>query len=201
MKDLTKRQREILDFLKTFVRDHKYPPTIREIASAFGISPKGAYDHVKALEKKRVIRCDLNRSRAIEITDGESDDEGVLDIPILGNVAAGVPIFSEENYEGSIKIPQGGLPSGQHFAVRIKGDSMRDAGILDGDLAIIQHRQVANNGQIVVAMINDEGVTLKRFYKEKNRIKLEAENPAYPPIYTQNARILGKLSTIIRRYE
>jgi repressor LexA len=201
MRDLTKRQREILDFLKAFVRDHKYPPTIREIAAAFGISPKGAYDHVKALEKKGVIRCDLNRSRAIEITDGEDDNEGVVEVPILGNVAAGVPIFSDENYEGSVKLPQGSLRTGKHFALRIKGDSMRDAGILDGDLAVIRHNQVADNGDIVVAMINDEGVTLKRFFKEKNRVKLEAENAAYPPIYTQNARILGKLAHIIRRYE
>jgi repressor LexA len=199
MKELTKRQNEILLFLKGFLKKHSYPPTIREIASAFSISPKGAYDHIKALEKKEVIRCDLNRSRAIEILDSDPSEE-VIHIPVLGNVAAGVPIFAEENFNGTVQLPSPLLPKGDIFALFVQGDSMENAGILNGDLAVIKHQQHALNGDIVVAMIGEDGVTLKRFYKEKNRIKLQAENEAYPPIYTQDVRIIGKLHTIIRTY-
>ena len=201
MKELTKRQKEVLAFLRTFIEDHTYPPTIRETAAHFGISVKGAHDHVKALEKKGMIRCDLNRSRAIEVLSHREDRDTFLKIPILGNVAAGQPLFAEENLDGYLSIPSNMLTKGTYFALNVHGDSMRDAGIFDGDTAIISHRDNADNGDIVVAMINDEAVTLKRFFREKNRIKLKAENPVYPPIYTQNLRILGRLSCIIRNYE
>ena len=201
MKNLTKRQQEILDFIKSFISSHKYPPTIREIASNFAISVKGAYDHVKALEKKQQIHCDIGRSRAIEIVTGEEEAAGFIEVPILGHVAAGIPLFAEENWEGVLKIAAENLTKAKHFALRVQGDSMEGAGILDGDTAVFEQRQTADNGDIVVAAINDEAVTLKRFYKEKNRVRLKAENPIYPPIYTQNVRILGKLSRIIRSYE
>lgn len=199
MKILTKRQEQVLTFLRDFIDEHKYPPTIREIAKNFDISVKGAYDHIKALEKKNRIKCDINRSRAIEVI-GDGPDDDLVSIPILGNVAAGVPLFAEENFEGEIRLAAEQLPAGRHFALRVKGDSMQDAGILDGDTAVFLQQNVADNGSIVVAMVN-EAVTLKRFYREKNRIKLKAENPVYPPIYTQNIQILGKLVIIIRNYE
>ncbi|HUX19850.1 MAG TPA: transcriptional repressor LexA [Spirochaetia bacterium] len=201
MKNLTRRQEEILHFIESFIGAHKYPPTIREIAGEFGISVKGAYDHVKALEKKAHIRCDLNRSRAIEVLKPGVTSEDFVRIPVLGNVAAGLPLFAEENLERYIRFPGETLGKGKHFALNVKGDSMQDAGIMDGDTAIFLQKQTANNGDIVVAMINEEAFTLKRFYKEKNRIKLKAENPIYPPIYTQNVKILGKLECIIRNYE
>jgi repressor LexA len=201
MKNLTRRQQEILRFIESFIGSHKYPPTIREIASEFGISVKGAYDHVKALEKKNHIRCDLNRSRAIEVLKPGTESEDLVRIPVLGNVAAGVPLFAEENLERYIRLPGEVLSKGKHFALNVKGDSMQDAGIMDGDTAIFLQKQTAANGDIVVAMINEEAYTLKRFYKEKHRIKLKAENPVYPPIYTQNVKILGKLECIIRSYE
>jgi len=116
-------------------------------------------------------------------------------------VAAGVPLFSEENLERYIRFPGESLTKGKHFALNVKGDSMQDVGIMDGDTAIFLQKQTANNGDIVVAMINEEAYTLKRFYREKNRIKLKAENPVYPPIYTQNVKILGKLECIVRNYE
>lgn len=181
------------------MEEHKYPPTIREIAENFEISVKGAYDHVKALEKKNIIHCDINRSRAIEII-GDSRDDDFISIPVLGNVAAGVPLLAEENFDGQLKMPANDLPNGDFFALKVKGDSMQDAGIIDGDTGIFLQQNVANNGSIVVAMVND-AVTLKRFYREKNRIKLKAENPVYPPIYTQSIQILGKLVRIIRDYE
>lgn len=201
MKELTKRQKEVLDFLKKFIDEHTYPPTMREIADHFHISAKGAHDHIKALEKKGILRSNLNRSRAIEIIGKNKDRETFLKIPILGNVAAGQPLFAEENLDGHMTIPSNMLGTGTFFALNVHGDSMQDAGIFDGDMAIISRQESADNGDIVVAMINDEAVTLKRFFREKNRIKLKAENPVYPPIYTQNLRILGRLSCIIRNYD
>lgn len=199
MKNLTKRQSEVLNFIKSFIDSHKYPPTIREIAQNFEISVKGAYDHVKALEKKDVIICDTNRSRAIEVCSGEEKKE-ILSIPILGHVAAGIPLLATDNFDGYISIPSDMLKPGEYFALNVKGDSMINAGILDGDTALIKQKPTAENGEIIVAMI-DDAVTLKRFYKEKNRVKLQAENDAFSPIYTQDIKILGKLVKILRDYE
>ena len=200
MKAPTRRQTEVLGFIKSFIAGHKYPPTIREIASHFDISVKGAYDHVKALEKKGLISCDNNRSRAIEIIDPPSDpDDNQVQVPLLGHVAAGVPLFAEENYEGSLSLPISMVGKGQAFALRVEGDSMTGAGIMDGDTAVFTHQSTAENGEIVVATV-DEAVTLKRFYREKNRVRLQAENPAYPPLYTVDVRILGKLAALIRSY-
>ncbi len=202
MKELTKRQEETLSYIKSFIDKHNYPPTIREMASSFNISVKGAYDHIKALEKKGRIKCDGNRSRTIEIIDRKnSHEQETIQIPILGKVAAGKPLFAEENFDGMLKMPASRLGTGQFFALHVSGDSMQDVGILDGDVAIFNHRNTAENGDIVVAMINDEAYTLKRFYREKNRIKLKAENPVYPPIYTQNVKVLGKLKCIVRDYD
>ncbi len=200
MKGPTKRQSEVLNFIRTFVREHKYPPTIREIAGHFSISVKGAYDHLKALEKKELISCDTNRSRAIEIMEQEQDGtESPVQVPILGHVAAGTPLFAEENYQGSLSLPVSMVGRGNVFALKVEGDSMIEAGIMDGDIAVFTQQHVAENGQIVVAMV-DEAVTLKRFYKEKNRVRLQAENPAYPPLYTADVRILGCLKQLIRSY-
>ncbi|WP_321990844.1 transcriptional repressor LexA [Marispirochaeta aestuarii] len=202
MKKLTSRQNEVLSFIKEYLSAHRYPPTIREIASNFSISVKGAYDHVKALEKKGHLRSGSSKSRALEIIsqDDSSGDE-ILDIPVLGNVAAGIPLFAEENFDGQVRVPASQLSRGEHFALKVKGDSMQNAGILDGDTAVFLKTESAYNGDIIVARINDEAVTLKRFYREKNRVKLKSENPVYPPIYTQNVRVLGKLQYLIRCYE
>lgn len=202
MKGLTKRQKEVLDFIKSYIHSNRYPPSIRDIGGHMRISVKGAYDHIKALEKKNYIKCSLNRSRAIRVLE-ESEinkEEKYQEVPILGTVAAGKPLFAEENMEGSIKVPQDYLRKGQYFALKVNGDSMKDAGIFEGDITVIKHQNTAENGDIVVAMV-DEAVTLKRFFMEKNRVKLKSENPAYPSIFTQNVRILGKLFFLIRYYE
>jgi len=199
MKDLTERQKEVLTYISAFAESHSYPPTIREIAEQFKISVKGAYDHVKALERKGTLRVGENRSRSIEVLSRERPDERYSEVPLLGAVAAGRPILSEENLEGTIRIPREMLRSRPGFALRVRGDSMRDAGILDGDLAVIEEKPFAENGEIVVAMI-DDAVTLKRFHQETGRIRLSAENPSFAPIYTQDARILGRLRGILRTY-
>lgn len=202
MKPMTRRQEEVLAFIAGFIRSNKYPPTIREISDNFSISVKGAYDHVKALEKKNVIRCDTNRSRAIEILTGDNgqNSEDLRMIPVLGNVAAGAPLLAEENFEGTVAVPDRYVGSSTHFALNVHGDSMVGAGIMNGDLAIIRQQPDAVNGDIVVAMV-DDAVTLKRFYRESNRVQLKAENPEYPPIYTREVRILGKLVHLMRNYE
>ena len=199
MKQLTLRQQEVLDFLTGFIEKNSYPPTIRETAKAFSISIKGAYDHIKALEKKGVIKLQENRSRALEIVSKKGNDESVAEIPVLGSIAAGNPMLAEENWMGTIRIPSEYVRSGPCFALRVQGDSMRDAGIQSGDMAIIEQRPTAEDGEIVAALIEDSA-TLKRFFKENNRIRLQAENPDYAPIYTQDVRILGKLRAIIRSY-
>ncbi|MDA8411209.1 MAG: transcriptional repressor LexA [Treponema sp.] len=198
MKTLTSRQTEVLCYISDFVTEHGYPPTIRELGDRFGISIKGAYDHIKALEKKGQLRLGDNRSRAIEVIPQEAATRR-SEVPLLGSVAAGKPLFADENFEGSVEVPREMTRSGSCFALRVKGDSMKDAGIYDKDLAIVEERPTADNGEIIVAMI-DDAVTLKRFYRENNRVKLVAENPAYSPIYTQDVRIIGRLRGIIRSY-
>ncbi len=201
MNELTKRQKEVLGYIETFIHENPYPPTIREIASHFGMSAKGAYDHLKALERKGRIRTGGGHSRKIEII-GKSGLAGrsrTVELPVLGSVAAGKPIFAEEDYDSGVHVPASMVGSGSCFALRIRGDSMINAGILDGDLAVIEQKQVAADGDIVVAAIEDM-VTLKRFFKEKSRVRLEPENEAYAPIFSQDVRILGKLRGIVRTY-
>ena len=199
MKTLTVRQQEVLDFISSYLDEHAYPPTIREIAERFSISVKGGYDHVKALEKKGFLRLGENRSRALELLRRDKPERSVVELPLLGTVAAGKPITADENYSGSVHVPADIVRTATCFALSVRGDSMKDVGIFHGDLAVIEQRQTADNGEIVVAMI-DDAVTLKRFFRENNRVKLMAENPAYAPIYTQDVRILGRLRGIIRKY-
>jgi repressor LexA len=205
MKELTPRQRNVLDFITKYIQFHAYPPTIREIGDYFAISVKGAYDHVEALRKKGFLRLGDKRSRTIEVIKAEGDprdsEAPMVEVPLLGPVAAGKPILAEENWEGSVPIHRSMLKkNARYFALKVKGDSMIGAGITSGDIAIIEEREDAEDGDIVVALVDEEAATLKRFFKEANRIRLESENPEYQPIYTQNARIEGRLAHIIRSY-
>jgi repressor LexA len=204
MKGLTLRQKEVLDFIRNFVSEHRFPPTIREISQFFQVSPKSAHDHVRAMEKKGALSFNKNRSRTIEVLDGSGlREEGVRMIPVVGTVAAGNPVFADENLEGYLPVSERYLKKGEYFALRVKGDSMIDAGILNGDLAIILKQNTACDGDIVVALVNDENATLKRFYQEKNRVRLEAENPAFKTRYEQkrNVLVLGRLAHVMRAYE
>lgn len=202
MRDLTERQKEILDFICKYIGENSFPPTIREIAGKFGITAKGAYDHVTALQKKNVIKFSNNKSRTIEIVEKGSEQGGnVTSIPLLGTIAAGLPILSEENIEKMIPVAKSMLRTGKnYFALRVRGDSMIEAGILEGDIAIIESCTTCENGEIVVAVIEDS-ITLKRFYKETNRVKLQPENKNYKTLYYQNIRIAGRLKGLIRTYK
>jgi repressor LexA len=206
MKELTQRQRDVLLFITEYINTHAYPPTMREIGDNFSISVKGAYDHVEALRKKGFLRLGDKRSRTIEIIkhDQETDARAVANtlvaVPLLGTVAAGKPILAEENREGFIPVHQSLLKkNAKYFALKVRGDSMIGAGIMEGDFAVIEKRESVENRDIVVAVV-DEAATLKRFFKESNRVRLEPENPKYQPIYTQDARILGRLAHLIRSY-
>lgn len=207
MKDLTTRQNDLLSYIRSFLLERKFPPTFREISDHFGMSVRGAYDHLKALEKKGAIRWDKNRSRSLELLDDPDPAPRVVhpeviqivQVPILGTVVAGIPLASEENFDGYLPLPAAMVRNEQYFALRVKGSSMINAGINEGDMAIIRQQSTANNGEIVVAMI-DDSITLKRFYKEANRVQLKAENPDFPPIFTRDVRILGKLAHILRTY-
>ena len=204
MKELTKRQKEVLSFIASFIKHHSYPPTIRDIADGFSISVKGAYDHIGALKKKNYLKQNGQRSRTIELVQSSTLDEELgtaSKIPIVGTVAAGMPILSEENWEGTITLHQSMLKKNRkYFAVKVRGESMTGAGIMDGDMAIIEKLNVVRNGEIAVVVV-DDAVTLKRFYQENNRIKLQAENPEFKPIYCKDARVLGRLAQIIRAYQ
>ncbi len=207
MKELTKRQQEVLLYIQEYAREHSFSPTVRDVAGHFGISVKGAYDHLSALKKKNCLAQQGKLSRTMEVLTGHiADDDlpralpAMQEIPILGNVAAGRPLMAVENYESTIWLPGMFFCSGkEYFALHVKGSSMCDAGILDGDLAVIERCEYVSNGEIVVAFL-DDAITLKRFFKETARIRLEAENAAYKPIFCQDVRIVGRLTTIIRNY-
>ena len=201
MRALTVRQREVLEFINTYIESHPYPPSIRELSDHFSISVRAGYDHLKALQKKGFIRPSDGRSRTLEVLDSGFQErrDRLVRVPLLGRVAAGAPIFAADNVERTVGVSEELLDGATYFALRVQGESMRDAGILDGDIAIVRRQEHAVNGDIVVAMI-EEAATLKRFYLERNRIRLQADNPAYPPIFTRNLRILGKLRAIQRSY-
>jgi repressor LexA len=200
MKELTQRQKEVLSFVAEYINAHSYPPTIREIAEYFAISVKGAHDHVTALKKKGCLKQADKRSRTMELVKGEGGGDGVVEIPILGTVAAGQPILADEDRDGSIVMHGSMLKKNRkYFALKVRGDSMSGAGIMDGDTVVIEKQNTVKSGEIAVAVV-DEAVTLKRFFRESTRVRLQAENPAYSPIYSQNVKILGRLARVVRFY-
>ena len=203
MKEPTERQREVLDFIAGYINTHAYPPTIREVADFFSISVKGANDHLAALRKKGFLKQGDKKSRTMKLIKREKEGgEDFAEIPILGTVAAGRPILAVENMDGSIKLHRSLLKNAaNYFALRVKGDSMEDAGIVDGDIAVIEQQNMVHNGEIAVVML-DDAVTLKTFYRESARVRLQPENIKYSPIYCgRDVRILGRLTSIFRSYD
>lgn len=197
--NLTKRQSEIFEFIKVQIDKTGYPPTVREIGSALGLhSPSTVHAHLAKLELSGVLRRDPSKPRAIEILVGRAKRVMRPSVPLVGQVAAGTPILAEENIEDQFEIPAViGADSGD-YALRVRGDSMRDAGILEGDYVVVHPVDDADNGQIVVALIEDEA-TVKRFFREGDAIRLQPENPAYQPIISQDADVLGRVIGVFRR--
>lgn len=203
MKELTQRQQEVFLFVKGFIEMNSYSPSVRDVARNFSITVKAAHDHLKALERKRVIQSSEGISRStgvVGLTPPPRID--VVSIPVLGSTAAGVPILAEENREYDITVPVSMVSgTGPFFALHVEGDSMVDAGILDGDLAIVRKTGTASNGEIVVARVGDDNhVTLKRFYLGQHAVELRPENPKYGSLYSKDVTIIGKLHMIIRDY-
>ncbi|GLI86656.1 transcriptional repressor LexA [Bacillus subtilis] len=202
MTKLSKRQLDILRFIKTEVKSKGYPPSVREIGEAVGLaSSSTVHGHLARLETKGLIRRDPTKPRAIEILDEEVDipQSQVVNVPVIGKVTAGSPITAVENIEEYFPLPDRMVPPDEHvFMLEIMGDSMIDAGILDKDYVIVKQQNTANNGEIVVAMTEDDEATVKRFYKEDTHIRLQPENPTMEPIILQNVSILGKVIGVFR---
>ena len=200
MKEITARQKEVLDFISESTKENNYPPTVREIGSHFGISLRAVQDHIAALQKKGYLSQSQKRARSLTVNQEKASQPFVSKVPLLGTVAAGKPLLSEENLDGYVNLTEPFVrPEKTYFALRVRGQSMINAGILEGDLAVIEQAQAAVGGQIVVAVIDHE-ITLKRFYKESDRVKLQPENPAFEPIYSKDVTIVGTLSNIVRTY-
>lgn len=202
MTKLSKRQLDILRFIKAEVKSKGYPPSVREIGEAVGLaSSSTVHGHLARLETKGLIRRDPTKPRAIEILDEEVDipQSQVVNVPVIGKVTAGSPITAVENIEEYFPLPDRMVPPDEHvFMLEITGDSMIDAGILDKDYVIVKQQNTANNGEIVVAMTEDDEATVKRFYKEDTHIRLQPENPTMEPIILQNVSILGKVIGVFR---
>ncbi|TDQ39737.1 transcriptional repressor LexA [Aureibacillus halotolerans] len=203
MKKLSKRQQDILDFIKDNVQSKGYPPSVREIGEAVGLaSSSTVHGHLARLEDKGLIRRDPTKPRAIEVL--YSDEHAspiakVLNVPVIGKVTAGQPITAIENIEDYMALPESLLPADEQvFVLVIEGESMIEAGIYDGDFVVVKQQQTANNGDIVVAMTEDHEATVKRFYKEKDFIRLQPENAAMEPIILHDVTILGKVVGLYR---
>ena len=196
MAELSRMQQKIYDYIVACIREQGYPPSVREIGEAVGLkSPSTVHFHLKHLEEAGVIEKGAGKGRAIALTAPEVPEDRV---PIVGNVAAGSPILAQECIEDYLTFDTDG-PNNEYFALRVRGESMLNAGILPGDLVVVHRRQTANNGEIVVAMIDDEA-TVKRFSRQNGHIWLLPENEAYSPIDGTYAQILGKVVAVVRRY-
>lgn len=195
------KQLDILNFIKKQVSEKGYPPSVREICTGVGLSSTSTvHGHLERMEKKGLIKRDKTKTRAIEIIEDSFNKKEMLNIPLIGTVTAGVPILAFENIEDMFSIPVGYVKSTKElFMLRIKGESMIEAGILNGDLVIIEKDNSAENGEIVVALIENDA-TLKRFYKEKDHIRLQPENSTMAPIIVTECTILGKLVGLYREY-
>ena len=197
MSKLTEKQQQIYDFILDFSQEHGYPPSVREIAQAVDLkSPSTVHFHLKGLRQAGLITQAEGKTRAISVTDGTHNRRD--QVPLLGYVAAGSPILAQENIEEYLTFDTGGL-TGEHFALKVRGESMLNAGILPGDLVVVRQQQTCNQGEIVVAMIDDEA-TVKRFSRKGGHVWLLPENDAYSPIDGTYAQILGKVVAVVRQY-
>lgn len=204
---LSKRQQQVYDFIKSYIEEKSYGPTVREIAEAVNLSsPSTVHVHLKNLEEKGFIVRDAMKSRSIALPHQESSEpafgaqafSNTLALPLVGNVAAGEPILAEQNIESTLTLPTEIVGDAASFILSVHGESMIEAGINDGDYVVVKEQQVARNGEIVVALI-DDGATVKRFYKENDHIRLQPENSTMEPIITRDCAIVGKVVAVLRK--
>jgi repressor LexA len=210
--DLTKRQQEIYDFIKRYAAEHGYPPTVRDIGKAVGLaSSSTVHAHLANLEKLGLLRRDPSKPRAMELLDRMREDLGSAvgtaveqvqrairpGLPLVGQVAAGQPILAEENIEDYVQVPQVAGGEDGEYVLRIRGESMVDAGILEGDYVVVRPQDTASDGEIVVALVGEEA-TVKRFFREADHVRLQPENQAMEPIRTTEARIIGRVVGLFR---
>lgn len=202
-REVTRRQAEILDFIRAEIHRKGYPPSVREIGEAVGLSSSSTvHSHLAALEAKGLVRRDPSKPRALEVLDFR-DNERAVDygqvraVPLVGSVAAGQPILASENIEQTMSLPVE-IAEENTFLLRVRGESMIEAGIFHGDFVVVRQQPTAENGDIVVAMI-DEEATVKTFYREADRIRLQPENSSMEPIYAREVSVLGKVVALFRR--
>ena len=210
---LTQRQQEVYDYVVSYVDSHGYPPTVREIGEAVGLaSPSTVHAHLANLERAGYLRRDPTKPRALELTKRErtagasvsvADVGEVRVLPLVGEIAAGGPLLAEQNVEDHLAVPDTLSRGGEEFLLRVKGDSMIEAGILEGDYVVVQRQQTAKDGDIVVALAGqDEAAdeaTVKTFYREQGRVRLQPENSSMAPLYPEHVSILGKVVGVFRR--
>ena len=203
---LSERQQQVLDFIRETVNVRGYPPSVREIGEAVGLSsPSTVHSHLNSLVEAGAIRKDPSKPRAIVVTDNAPapavDDRRIRDIPLLGRIAAGTPILAAEHVEDVMPLPTELVGDGPVFLLEVKGDSMIDAGIHEGDLVAIHSQPDANDGEIVAVLIDDEDATVKRLQRKAGKVILLSENPAYEPmVFTEGVELIGRVVSVLRRY-
>jgi len=201
--ELTKKQTEVLNYIKRELISKGYPPTVREICEGVNLkSPSSVHAHLNSLEEKGFIRKDPTKPRAIEILGWDSNfmqNKKTVEVPIVGRVTAGSPILAVENIDDTFPLPLEDVEGHNAFMLKISGESMIEAGIMDGDLVLVHEQNHASNGDIVVALMGEEA-TVKRFFKEKDRVRLQPENQFMEPIYVTDVLILGKVKGLYRKY-
>ena len=197
---ISPKQQEILEYIKTQILERGFPPAVRDICEAVHLkSTSSVHSHLETLEKNGYIRRDPTKPRAIEILDESFNftRREMVNVPMVGRVAAGEPLLAEQNVENYFPIPMEFMPNNQTFMLRVKGDSMINIGIFDGDLVLVEQRQTARNGEVIVALVED-GATVKRFFKEEGVFRLQPENDALDPIIVKEVQILGKVIGVFR---
>ena len=207
---LGKRQLAIYDFIRSYSDEHGYPPSVREIGAAVGLaSPSTVHMHLKVLEEQGLIKRDSKKPRTIEVMGKQAAsgqhlaevtqdvDRDVITLPVVGRVAAGTPILAEQNIEDRLSLPTSVVGDASSFVLRVRGESMVKAGIFDGDYIVVKEQSDAHDGEIVVALI-DDSATVKTFYREPGRIRLQPENDTMEPIYVESPTILGRVTALIR---
>ena len=208
--DLTKRQQEIFDFIRSYSEKNGYPPTVRDIGKAVGLaSSSTVHAHLSNLEKLGVLRRDPTKPRALELLDratrsAGSAARGAIDrvmpsgLPVVGAVAAGSPVLAEENIEEYVQVPQAAGGEEGEYVLKVRGDSMVEAGILEGDYVVVRRQEDASDGEIVVALVGDDEATVKRYFRESDHVRLQPENATMEPILTKDVQILGRVVGLFR---